>query len=419
MRPLTTILVVLRPSLLAVVVLVSCVVPPVPTATPAPVATATVTTTGPSPTPTPSATPAFRDLKVATARDLQGDHILAVEVTTSQTSGVPAKVRILDIPVAGGAPRPLVSYTTGPSSLTGHDVFTFSRQLSADGRRLVLSDPADVAGTGLIVVDLIAGTARQIPLKVAAIQPAWSPDGQRIAFEGSEPAGPFRKDSGVWVVSATGGDERQVLPSAIPAGSGMGSIHGWSDDGAGVIFAHPGKGLGSVDVATGTVTRLGDAAVGIAPVAVRARRPAIAAVLNETTGRGPLVGRVEVRDTVGSPGRTVARYGPDEGTFLNEPTWRPDGDEILLFYAYGAGVQLRRELVIVSAVTGTRRSVPTPDGVRATTWTADGRRIVYSDLFEARIRDADGSQDRLLYRPQPAGAGENVFVTRLAAFAPR
>src|SRR2546428_2413000 len=32
-----------------------------------------------------------------------------------------------------------------------------SRQLSADGRRLVLNDPVDAVGRGLVVIDLIAG----------------------------------------------------------------------------------------------------------------------------------------------------------------------------------------------------------------------------------------------------------------------
>lgn len=405
----------IRPALAAVLV-ASCVTTPAPSPTPTPLPPPAATAAAPSPTATSRA---FRDLVVSPAGEIRGDHVLAVEVTTSQTAGVPAKVRILDIPLNGDPVRTLVSYTQAPSALTAYDVMTFARQLSADGRGLVLSDPVEAGGAGLIVVDLVAGTARSIPLKVGAIQPAWSHDGRRIAFEGSEPAGPFRKDSGVWVVSATGGDERQILPSSIAAGSGMGSVHGWTPDGSGVIVTHPGHGLAAVDVTTGSVTRIADAVVGSQPVAVRATRPAVAAVVDETTPRGPPVGRVEVRDTTSAPGRTVARYGPDEGTFLTDPQWRPGGDEILLFHAYGQGLRLRTELVIVDAATGARRSMPTPEGIRAATWTADGRRIAYSDHFTARVRDADGSQDRILYRPPPAAPGENVFVTRLAAFAPR
>lgn len=384
--------------------------PSAPAATTTPVAA----TSGPIRSPASS----LGDLTVSAAGAICGDHLLVLEITTARTAGVPSKVRILYLPLDGGAPRVLVSYTTGPQTLTGNDVFTFARQLSADGARLVLSDPAGAAGTGVVIVDLVAGTARSIQTKVAALQPAWSPDGGRIAFEGTEPAGPFRKDAGVWVVSATGGDERQVRASAIPAGSGMGSVHGWTEDGTRVIFWQPDDGLSAVDVATGGVTKVGGAVVGIAPVAIRARRPSMAVVVDETVARGPVAGRVDVRENAAASARTVARYGPDEGTFLNEPRWRPGSDEILLFYAFGQGLQLRKELVIVDAVSGRRRGIPTPQGVRAATWTADGRRIAYSDLFEVRIVDADGSNDRPVYRPVAPAPDHDVFVMRLAAFPP-
>jgi hypothetical protein len=405
--------------------LVSCTAS-APPATPAPPTSAAATslaaaTAGSVPAATPSASPspAFRDLTVNPAGDVRGEHILAMELDASQTVGTPSKVTIWDVPIDASAPRLLVSYTRAPSPLTDYDVTALSRQLSTDGRYLVISEAVDAAGIGLIVVDLVAGTARLIPLKVAGIQPAWSPDGHRIAFEGSEPAGIFRKDAGVWTVSASGGDERQVVPGQIAAGSGTGSIYGWTEDGKGVIFAQQRDKPSIVDVATGAVTQIGGQMTGITPVAVRAKRPSVAVVFDDSAGRGPRVGHVEVRDTMAASGRTVLRYGPDEGTFLNEPRWRPNSDEILLFYAFGQGLQVRKELVIVDAVTEARRTLATPEGVRSATWSADGKRIVYSDLFEARVRDADGANDHLLFKPATPRANENAFVIALAPFAPR
>ena len=133
---------------------------------------------------------------------------------------------------------------------------------------------------------------------------------------------------------------------------------------------------------------------------------------------GTQVGWVEVRDTATAPGRVVARYGPGEGTFMTQPRWRPGGDELLLFYAVGAGVSERDELVIVDALAGTRRTIPTPHEVRAADWTTDGKRILYGNLQEARVVDADGSGDRMLFRLRAASANEDALVVALTAFAP-
>src|SRR3989442_12819779 len=109
-----------------------------------------------------------------------------------------------------------------------------SRQLSPDGRRLVLSDPLDADG-GLIIVDLIAGAARRIPLVAggglvgASGWPAWSPEGRRIAYRGAIASGVLQKDTGVWVVSESGGGARQMGPSDLSSGATR--IYGLSDEG--------------------------------------------------------------------------------------------------------------------------------------------------------------------------------------------
>jgi dipeptidyl aminopeptidase/acylaminoacyl peptidase len=271
----------------------------------------------------------------------------------------------------------------------------------------------------LVVVDVIDGATSTIRLTIGASQPVWSPDGQRIAFRGFSTAGPLEQDEGVWVVGVRGGDLRKVAPSGLAAGAGAITIYGWTEDGAGVLFGPNTTTISVVDVTTGTVTRVGGAVNGLRPAAVRQKRPSVAIVFNDETPQGPSVGHVEVRDAMLAPGRTIAQYGPSEGTFLTDPRWNPASDEILLFYAFGQGVRERDELVVVDAVSGRRRSLVTPSFVRSADWSSDGTRIVYADLSSVRVRNADGSADRELFRPALAVGETQQHLGGLVTFAPR
>jgi hypothetical protein len=52
----------------------------------------------------------------------------------------------------------------------------------------------------------------------------------------------------------------------------------------------------------------------------------------------------------------------------------------------------------LDGVTGTRRTIATQSFVRSAAWSADGKQIVYANLEEVRVRGADGSNDRVLFR---------------------
>lgn len=398
---------------MAIALLLSCTAPPVTTSSTPP--TASLTTT-PSKTAPASPSPAFIDLTLAPANDVRGNHALVAGVLSSPIAGVPSQPRIWDVPLDGSPPRQLVAYTRGPQIVTDFDYFEFSRQLSPDGRQLVLADPVGVAGTALLVVDLITGTARNIPIGGGATQPAWSPDGQRIAYRGFTVAGSFQKETGIWVVPASGGIPQQVTASDRPAGAGATMVYGWTEDGAGVAFARDYTDASVVEVATGKVTRLGGAIHGIA---WRAKRPSVAIVFDDQPGTASAarIGHVEIRETTTSPATFVARYGPSEGTFLLAPQWNPRSDHLLLLWASGQGLATRNQIVIVDNVTAQQR-LTTTTTPRSAAWSADGAHILYGDLLAMHLMNRDGSNDHELFRPA-APPGAQQFLNAVTAFAAR
>jgi hypothetical protein len=406
----------MRRLTLALALLLSCTTPP-PVTVPSQSSTATASSVRAA-TASPTATPQPLDLAIAAAGEIRGDHALVMQVS-HQPGGYVAAIRFWDVPIDGSAPKQLIAYNQGDRLLTGWDQSGLSDLLSPDGRQLILADPLDIAGTGFLIADLIAGTTRKISIDGGTTSPNWSPDGQRIAYRGFTVAGPFQKESGIWVVGASGGSPQLVLASDRAAGDGATIVRGWTQDGKGILFSLVYSQLNVVEIATGKVTRIGGATTGIA---VRAERPSVAIVVDEqdltqpNTGR---VGHVEVRDSALAPQKVVARYGPGEGTFLTAPRWNPTTDEILMIWACGQGVLARDELVIVDGVSGNRRVLPTVGCPRVAIWNTDGSKIIYGDLQALRVRGSDGSNDRELFRPGlPPGAFEQ-YVVGVTPFAPR
>ena len=171
-----------------------------------------------------------------------------------------------------------------------------------------------------------------------------------------------------------------------------------------------------LEIATGTVTRLGGALQGIA---WRAKRPSVALVFDEQeqTPNAPRVGRVEVRDTTTSSATIIARYGPTEGTFFLAPQWNPRTDDLLLIYASGQGVATRNEVVVIDRATAKRR-LPTATTPRSAAWNADGTRILYGDLAAMHLMNSDSSNDHELFLPAtPSGVQQSLIG--VAPFAPR
>ncbi len=121
---------------------------------------------------------------------------------------------------------------------------------SPDGQRIVFADRCDGGEAGLSSMNA-DGTDRTQLLSIgnalqAAANPAFSPDGQQIAFAGvGSVDGPWS----IYVMDADGSDVRKV---AAPSEAGW--PLSWSTDGSTITFTQAGTGaLVGVEIATGSV----------------------------------------------------------------------------------------------------------------------------------------------------------------------
>jgi hypothetical protein len=236
------------------------------------------------------------------------------------------------------------------------------------------------------------------------------------------------KESGLWVVGASGGVPRQVWVSDVAAGTGATQVYAWTEDGTGIAVARSSTDVSIIDVTSGAVKRISGPAQ-VHGIAFRAKRPSVVIAedqdvpLPSPTGpRGApgnvgRPGEVAVRDTWQASSRIVYQHD-NVGTLLWEPQWNPASDEVLLRWVCGAGAAGRFELVIVNAVTRAVRALATQECVYSSSWSGDGTRVLYSDLSAVRVMKADGSGDRELFRPPPPSRGM-TYVGELFAFAPR
>jgi Tol biopolymer transport system component len=412
-----------RPFLCALAVLLSCSAPAAsPSATPT-----AIVAPSESATASPTAAIVLRDLSVVWAGEPRGDHAL---VLVFENDGGPyggGSNQVWDVPLDGTAPRSVVAYTRAERPLSGYFGADLSRQLSPDGRQLVLSDPVDVAGRGLVVIDLVTGAKRVIPTPDVADQVSWSPDGQRIAYRGFALQGPLQKESGLWVVRASGGAPQQFWPSGRAAGTGATMIWGWTEDGAGIAITQDSSDVSVVDVASGSLKRISGPVHGIA---WRAKRPSVVigedqdVPLPSPTGpRGApgnvgRPGQVVLRDTTFAAPQIVYRHD-DVGTLLWGPRWNPKTDEVLFYWVCGAGAAGRFEFVLVNAVTRAVRTLATPSCVYSTAWSGDGSQILYSDIFSVRAMKANGTSDRELFRPSRGQSGVQPSIGGIVAFGSR
>ncbi|HYE89174.1 MAG TPA: LpqB family beta-propeller domain-containing protein [Vicinamibacterales bacterium] len=194
-------------------------------------------------------------------------------------------------------------------SLTLREGTNMAAALSPDGRTLII----DLQGS-LWTLSSAGGAARRVTEEyLDARQPAWSPDGTRVAFQGYE-AGSWR----IYVMNADGSAVR-----AITSGPFDDREPSWSRDGRRIAFSSDRSGnydIFDVDAAGGNVRQLtkspaNDYAPAYSPIDSR-----IAFVSERDDRRGIWV----VDATTAVESSLVAAAGT-----LNAPSWTRDGARVI------------------------------------------------------------------------------------------
>jgi Tol biopolymer transport system component len=217
---------------------------------------------------------------------------------------------------------------------------------------------ASYCGKEIFVINADGSGLRRLTRNtVADWEPAWSPDGQKIAWLSRGPNG---TGADIFVMNADGSDQRNLTPKPGNRGEPR-----WSPDGRAILFT-----------------------------AVPPGQPHTP----PTPSAGPYRDDVYVMNADGS-GQRKLTHTPEAGEF--GPAWSPDGQHIAFTQHAGTSGEVR---IIVMNADGSAKHAVTPklahtgDGWITVTaaWSPDGRRIAFDYHYAIYVVNADGSELRRL-----------------------
>ncbi|MGE5623487.1 MAG: TolB family protein, partial [Methanocella sp.] len=245
--------------------------------------------------------------------------------------------------------------------------------------------------------------------------PAWSPDGQKLAYD-FRPAGSATSE--IWLAAADGTGRRQL--SRDSAGSHAYLV--WSPDGkrlASVVrdYRTGTAGVSVLNVETGASTALTTSNLESFSDLAWSKDGRKLLLASEVAGVNPrsTLKLIEVA------GKTVAELLPKSDRGVNDhPRWSPDGREI----AFSSNRSGQRQIWVVRADGANLRQLTTGDEPKDyPTWSADGRILLYlagrNGLGNLWVSDAGGgegvqltSSGRISGRAEWAPDGKRLVFTK-------
>lgn len=220
------------------------------------------------------------------------------------------------------AERPLPSMEVVP--LVGLRGFQVTPAFSPDGNQVAFRDSDGAHNTGIYTTMVGGEKSLRLTRDPGDCCPTWSPDGRQIAFIRYSD-----KIASIVVVPALGGTERHVYKGPNPMGSGL----AWSPDGKSLAFPE----ARAADQPRSWISLLSFADYSTRPVT-----------------------------------------SPPGGSLDHEPAFSPDGSQLAFIRSTVAGVS--NDLYVTSANGGQARRLTFDHRpiIGPPTWTADGREVVFS-----------------------------------------
>ena len=266
----------------------------------------------------------------------------------------------------------------GRRNLTGHPAADFAPAWSPDGNRIAFTSDRDghcevyVMAADGSAVQRVTST-RQTPTgAVDAYGPRWSPDGSLLSFVVSTAGG----ETGRIAMIRPDGSALRLLTDAGAAASGP----AWSPDGTRIAFSAQRANhteIGLVDVRTGTVTEL-------------TNDPGISAVDPTWSSDGSRLAFVARPDAAGMPrvelvnadgsGRAALWWEPSAQLAPRSLSWSPDGATLAFIRLSGVSGPQSGEVFLVAARPTDPMTGPTcvARAMAPIRWSPDSSYIVFS-----------------------------------------